>query len=362
MKYKKLLVVIFSCLAIGSFAGCSNDTDTYAQDKGSTVQVASTTQGIAIGNVKGNTDADRLTLSGIQAISDVKGARKDFLDEYFKTNKKVVDYDRWINRIDDITNRINNTISTINNLQPDEKASNEDKEKFKISKEATVKYLDHLNRSLAKEKSDIQSAKNTNKAIEYTLLSSYEVNEWDRMTNNSKDGSTGAYRQLFYIFNSFNDRNTLIPKGNERCAADFIPQYNLLITYAGNRYQHFDTGTGDLTLTIILDNIGKEDFDLDKLKLVLTDNGKEIVGDTNATNYRVTALQNNFEKAIANSHEAASVTTTGMLKPDTQAYMIYVFKGLGRSVNTAEGTGTMHMILYYDNKVIWMEDLEGVMF
>jgi len=361
MKYKKLLAVIFSCLAVGAFAGCSSDTDTYAQDKGSTVQVASTTQGIAIGDVKGNTDTDRLSLSGVQAISDVKGARKDFLDEYVKTNKKVVDYDKWMGRIDDITNRINNTISTINNLKPDEKASNSDKNDFNVSKDATIKFLDSLNKSLARQKSEIQSAKNTNKPIEcYAFSTLFLYDDGKSGMNFSAVDTTGWFRKNFYILNKFNGKE-LIAKGNKRCAADFIPKYNLLLTYTGLQYQSLNTD-GTAVLTLIIDNIGDKDFDMSKMKLVLTENGKEYTGDVNGTNSMVTNLQMSYQDSIKSEMIDAIVDATGTIKPGYKAYCIFLFKDLGRSFYTAEGSGTAHMILYYNDEPIWMGDLTDVMY
>lgn len=363
MKYKKFLAIVFSCLAIGSFAGCSNDTDTYAQDKGSTVQVASTTQGIAIGDVKGNTDADRLTLSGIQAISDIKGARKDFLDEYFKNDKKVTDYDKWLTRCDDIMNRINNTITTISNLKPDEKASDSDKNNFNISKDATIKFLDGLNKSLAKQKSEIQSVKNRNstepvETYAFNGLSIYNENLVD--TDLSVVRSSGWNRKNFYILNRFNGKE-LIAKGNRRCAADFIPKYNLLITYTGAKHQNFNKD-GSAVITLILDNIGDTDFDMSKMKLVLSENGKEHIGDVDGTNATVTSLQSGYQDEIDRENLDATIDATGTIKPGYKAYCIFLFKDLGRSFYTAEGAATSHMVLYYNDEPIWMGDLMDIMY
>lgn len=346
---KKLLVCLLAAFMI-ILSGCSNNNGgASTSSEGGNFLGTSATQGIAIGDVTGNNDREKMVIAATQALSEVKGARKDFLDEYFKNNKEVKSYDKWIGRIDGLSEKVSNTISTVSALQPPQNAEAATKNAFTKQRDNTVSYLQSLSTVLAVEKSKVQNSKSSSKPISRGLLSSSTINK-NCMVDYSRMNKSIEY-------NGVNMMNF----SKHGLSAQIIPKYDIIFNYLYTNNVD-DSQNAEITSAFTFLNPWEKDFDLSKLKIVLLDNGKEVVGDANAMNPTISNWQRLMQgegfpySAAPNGKLDLALKSSGKLNPKEVALYAVVFKGLSRNMFTPEGIAESEILIYYGDELIWVGD------
>ena len=351
---KKSLVCLFMIVAM-ILSGCSGNSNTN-NNAASTVSEnavgTSATQGIAMGDVTGKNDRDKMYLAMTQVLSEIKGARKDYLGDYFKNNKEVKDYDKWNKRVDELSEKVGNTTATISALQPEQNATTEQKNAFNAQKDATVRFLQTLTTNLAMAKADVQNAKTSDKPLSYLFLNAIKTIKTNGLVDFVNMNHVTEYNGV--------DFSKYSTKG---LSGQLIPKYGVLVMYSP-QLNYLDTNNGELTNCIAFFNPWGNDFNLSKLKVVLYENGKEIVGDPDATNSTVSDIQNNLstsempDRTKPNGKIGVKVTSDGQINPHEMVAYVSVFKGISRNMNTVEGRNTTSICIYYGDELIWVGDYD----
>lgn len=309
-----------------------------------------TTRGIYIGEAYADTIPNKMIIPTLQIVSDIKGARKDFLDEYFKNQKQAKDYDQWENRLDDISRKINDTIGKIRDLQILETDKSLNDSDFNIAKEATIEYLDSLNKALSNEKAKIQSAKNKSEDIDSKFLSFNNIYEYNGLT----------YRNYWYMCMNFFDGVDLFydDVAKDNTIGDYIPGLNINITYGGKLEEN-----GTLGIPIMIYNSGDKDFELNKFKIVIVENGNPVNYDLSETN-RIDKMVSPDVEAIIAQEPDIMFKINGVLPPGKVAIGLYAFTGLdftrlSELSEDIESENTIEVLGYYNDQLVWYEDLSA---
>ena len=352
---KKILLCMLAVMFVIFVGGCGKDNSNSSSSNPS-VSSKPTFQGIAYNEEDIKTD-DYFTTFSVGTISirsRMKSERKEFLDEYYSTNKQVVDYDKWKKKVQTLLDDTNSMISEFNKMTPGENIKGEDLKKYNNAKSAAIDMLDCYAKYLNKSLSDIQSAQNKGTPIPYWLLcDNYLFQHGFAQANSKFLKNSGAFDNGLFCW--------LKDKVGNKKGFYFIPKLDIMISPFRSEYDYYGN-TNELTATFVFLNRGMENFDMSKIKVTLTENNVVLEGDGNANN--------NYVKEMLQYSQGLGCTfaTTGVFKPQSgdgnmKDFIVatYVFKPVSRGFSTDEGKYTAYFTITYDGQpILYTEYLDDV--